>query len=563
MYSDNQKISMRQTFRLFFFDFLGIGTIVLPALLANLCGVYGFASIGLGAVWGCVYLWYLQICSRSIQVDLVSFLAGGGNPCFGKKFVALLLAGTHVLAAGFVGSVLAHMIRLSLIKEESYGLILCLIVLLSAYAIRQGLESRARIYEILFWFVVVPLVILIVCAGADVDLSYLGTAVTWEWSNVLTGSYLVLLTCSTLFAGLYLPGSVQIEEQGVAVKKRQTIWPCERRAFITALLVLAISYFVLIGNFGQRALGQMRYPIITLMSTIRWRGGFIRRLDAIMLAIWFFTLFSLLCMNLYYGKRLLLAMGKRKERSAMAGKHALLVVAVCAYLIGLAIGSLEQIWELFAAYFCYIHMPLYLLLPGILAVMARRKIPHKKTDKKLHGKQMKRFNKSMLSISILLFFSVYLSGCVAVELEDKSFPLLAAVSIQEDDYEIIYEPSVGNKVLDYNHIKVIVFEEDFLKKRRLYEAFLQKIMQEETFPRNSYVCVMESVDELFSQKVSMQEDIGTYIEELLENTKGIDAKKLPTIGKLIDDMFNACKSFDLPYLRVQDEQIIWDGGYPL
>ena len=54
-----------------------------------------------------------------------------------------------------------------------------------------------------------------------------------------------------------------------------------------AVLVLLVMYVILLGNFGDRALGTMQYPAVILMNNIHLRGGFVKRLDAFMIAIWF------------------------------------------------------------------------------------------------------------------------------------------------------------------------------------------------------------------------------------------------------------------------------------
>ena len=60
MFADNQMISGRQCARLLFFDFLGIGTLLLPGYLANLAGEDGVFAIALGAAGSLLYLKMLQ-----------------------------------------------------------------------------------------------------------------------------------------------------------------------------------------------------------------------------------------------------------------------------------------------------------------------------------------------------------------------------------------------------------------------------------------------------------------------------------------------------------------------
>lgn len=546
MYSDNQKISLRQTFRLFFFDFMGISTIVLPSLLAEQCGVYGFWSIALGGGLGILYLFYLSWCSGQIGTDLLSYLSNKEWGAFLKGLIGLVLSLLHILIAGFTGAVLSGMIRQSLIREESYVVILVLTLILSGYAIRGGLESRARVYEVLFWFVIIPLLVMLALSVKGIDFAYFSPQIPFDASKMADGGYLVFLTFGTMFAVLFLPGKVAMQK-GSSGHKRLTA--CVAFSFVGAIAVLAVVYFLLIGNFGQRALGQMRYPVITLMSTIQWKGGFLKRLDAIMMGVWFFTVFALLNLNLYYGANLLECVGKKLKKNFC---H--LAVLILAFFVGVITGYWENAWNLFAGFLWYVQTPLYVILPGVLASMEiAGKNKHK--AKRLLGKSGK--------FIWLLVVSLLTTGCAAVELEDKSFPLLATVQARQDTFEIIYDPAPENKVLDYNHVKVMVFEEEFLENPSLYEGLLEQIKEEQNFPRNAYVCVTEDADKLVAAGNLMAEDPGTYVEELLENDKAINAEDLPTIGKLVDDTKNRMKTWELPYLAVEKERIVWDGMYKL
>jgi hypothetical protein len=188
MFSENERITMRQIFRLFLFDFLGISTLILPSVLAAETSVYGGVSILAAGVMGTGYLAYLIRCRKRLGTDLATFLSdgpadapkergedaaspvanlikstgklAGGISDFIKRTFGILLALLHTAAAGFTAAVTAEMIRKSLIREESYALILLLLLAAASYAIAGDISSRARVYEILFWFVAAPLVIL-------------------------------------------------------------------------------------------------------------------------------------------------------------------------------------------------------------------------------------------------------------------------------------------------------------------------------------------------------------------------------------------------------------------
>ena len=177
MYSNNQKISLRQTYRLFLFDFMGISTLVIPSLLAGWCGVYGLLSIVIGGVAGGIYLLYVGWCSKKIGTDLMQTLSeqtktknGKKGFALGKQAICFLLGVNNIVIAGFSGAVLTGMVRQSLIREESYALIWILTLVVAEYAIWGGLENRARVYEVLFWFVVIPLFIMLLLSQRKLTL---------------------------------------------------------------------------------------------------------------------------------------------------------------------------------------------------------------------------------------------------------------------------------------------------------------------------------------------------------------------------------------------------------
>jgi hypothetical protein len=400
MYSEKKTISMRQTYRLFVFDFLGISTLVLPQFLAGETGVYGGISILEAWALGTLYLCYLVWCRRRMGMDLVTFLSRPAKqlsdqtrriPGPTKRFLGLLLAVLHTAAAGFTGAVIAGMVRQSLIREESYDLVLLLVFLAAAYAIAGDVTDRARVYEVLFWFVTAPLVLMLLVAAKEIDLSYYEPQTSAGAASIARSTYAVFGCFGAMSAVLFLPVESKNAREETPVeerKLRRTVWS----AFTTAMVILLIAYYVMIGTFGEKALSVLPYPVITLMSMIQFKGGFLKRLDAIMLAVWFFTLFALLSLNLYYGSLLLhgaiAPANKKKCRAGLnaeqrdttsekrgtttkstgiTGAH--ITVLAAAFLEGLFIGNQEDARQLLISFFLYIQIPLYLLLPGVFAIM--------------------------------------------------------------------------------------------------------------------------------------------------------------------------------------------------
>lgn len=378
MFASNNKISIRQVYRLFVFDLIGISTLVLPARLAYFSGGDGLFGIVLGGVIASAYLWYLGKIVTGMQTDLASYM----QKCLPVWLEKLILAflGLHaVWVAGFGAYIFSDVMKRGLIPEESYNLILVLIILMAGYAVHGGVESRARIYEVLFWVLAIGLAIMFVIAAVDIQWDYIGPFLQSAPGDTVKGSILVFFCFMPLFAVVFFPAYV---EKGKEKKMVGAVFA----ALWCAVLVLALMYFILLGSFGSGALQTMRYPAVTLMSNIHLRSSFLKRFDAFMLGIWFFTLFALINLFLFYGTDLLMKcfMGKggrmqRKKKDDaesapqqpgrvwfLAGAALLVFLAAELFYYGDCIG-------VFLNYVCYVGMPMLILLPGLVLVVGKAK----------------------------------------------------------------------------------------------------------------------------------------------------------------------------------------------
>lgn len=167
--------------------------------------------------------------------------------------------------------------------------------------------------------------------------------------------------------------------------------------------------------------------------------------------------------------------------------------------------------------------------------------------------------------AILMIVLCLLTGCSTTELEERSFPMLLAVEFE--DGKVTYKDAfpkedemgrLGAKEKDYNHLKVLVLEEDLLENESAYEATIFDLARAERFPRNTYVCVLDDIDDLFHLEKVISQDLGSYVEEYL---KLHEEKKdrLLTLGDLIDEQANQTLIVYLPCLDIEENMLIWKG----
>ena len=216
MFSNNNRISTRQVFRLFVFDFVGESTLILPSQLAAFAGNDGLASIVLGGIMGSLYLWYLAYVLKKMETDLVTYMERI-LPAWMKKIFLVLLLVYFTGMAGYGAYIFSDVIQKGLIAGESFPLILILVLLTAGYAVCGGIESRARVYEILFVVLFVLLAVMLLIAAGDLEMEYLYGFFQADTGSVMKGSLAVFFCLMPLFLLAFFPSYVQKAKWGKLV----------------------------------------------------------------------------------------------------------------------------------------------------------------------------------------------------------------------------------------------------------------------------------------------------------------------------------------------------------
>ncbi|MGN0343220.1 MAG: GerAB/ArcD/ProY family transporter [Roseburia sp.] len=297
MFSDNQKISDRQMQRLLIYDMLGISTLALPGLLARILGRDAIFALALALIPAFLLVWLLEKSGSCVQE-----LAEHG---WLRYPICIFYSLEGILISGYGAYLLGDMMVKNLVKDESFYLVTGLLILLGGYGICQGIEGRARIYEILFWILLIPLFLMLLLAVRDVDTNLWTPVAThdlWTLGKGIAMAFLFYMIVALAF--FMRPYLVHPEHLGI----------CCRRSLIFVAAINGIICLILTGIFGAGALAAMEMPVITLMSMVKLPGGFLERQDVFMVAIWFFAIYALINTGMFYASELTGKMlGKGKQ----------------------------------------------------------------------------------------------------------------------------------------------------------------------------------------------------------------------------------------------------------
>ena len=526
----NESISPRQLYRLYVFNLLGVGTLVLPNNLAKL-GKYGFISIALGVFMAWLFMWIVSdVRERRKTIYDRSF----DKTKYAKILIYDLIIAIYELSqAAFLAWIFVKLIRDSLIPDESFTVVLLVIMAVCAYALSGGVECRARVYEVVFFFVLIPLAAMLLFALSDGRLDYLmikdRVGVDFGIADIFAGSYYVFAASISVFNILFVRERTASQIRGSVSK-----------AILTYAGILFLLYAVLLGSFGKYSLSEIEFPAVVLMSDVQIKGSFFKRADALMLSVWFFTLFSVLNMSLYYAvlrcenfakntAKVILTFNKSRDfsnnkqlscdrqkghdegNSSMRSWCIIFVIAVTVTLAYI----LESGDEIVKKYL------------GFLMCIA-------------------------IPVIVVLTIGLMLTGCSAVELEERCFPTLAAVDIVAVDtiefyynMDKSYEPEYADDIktavdsfeerlsqkADTNHLKVILIGKTLRNDKAAYASFMEYCKTSKKFPRNTYVCIADDINDIF-------DNMGDYYEQKMNKENHEDGEQIITLGTLLDDYTN-------------------------
>ncbi len=367
MFADNWKISLRQISRLMILDLFGLSSLMLPGILAGMTGADGIICLVLGMCGGMVLLGLIQGNLKDMQGNYYGYMKENMGQFPADIFMVFYLT-YFVVLAGYVVYQLNILILNWLLPEGSYRMVEVLILALAVYGTMRGIEGRARIYEILFWFLGIPLIVMLIAGAFAVNTDYWTPLFSSEGRMYMENSITVWTFLLPLVGLLFLKPFCRKPEQ---------IAGCGKKAVLTVTAVNVVIYLIVTGSFGQNTVQFLSRPVITLMSMINLPGGFFTRQDVIMTAVWFCALFALLHTGVFQGTLILRELCHEKKTN-----YSIWVILILVFLI--ADGFMENSFmeNIFDTYQRWIALPgmfgILLLVPLVFRIKNCRKGEKKK-----------------------------------------------------------------------------------------------------------------------------------------------------------------------------------------
>lgn len=354
MNRNNDVILSSQLAAILVMTIIGVGILTLPRTVVEEAGPDGLFLVVAGCLLALIVGWIMFLVVKKFPGEtLVEF----GNTLLGKflgTLVSLGFLGYLIIFSAYEARSFGEITKQYLLFETPLEVLSFSLLIAAVYTARSGIETIARMSEILFPIVSIIAIVILLPLLPELDPTHFYPVFRTPILKLVKGLPVVFL--SFLGIELTLLFSVFIKEP--------------KKIGNTILLTVGlVSFFyisivfVVVARFGLVETTHIIWPTLEIFKTVDLPGAFVENLDAFIMSIWVVAVFMSLVV-FYYGAALVLSrIFKAKEFNFFV-----LPLLPVIYLIAMAPDNLIQLnaWmEIFTnsvGTFYMIALPILLLV---------------------------------------------------------------------------------------------------------------------------------------------------------------------------------------------------------
>ncbi len=332
---DNGRISQRQAFRIGVLENIAVAIVVIPYITVNVAGRLHFCAFLAGLLMSFIYASILFFYTKKMPDGVLE----GINIAFGRfaKVVDVVYVMRYVLRVAIILMFFGTVIKEYMLKDLNIWLLVVPFAFVCGYGALRDIEKRGRLLELLFWWMIVPLILVAVFSITNIRWREIpgqifglqnDTISSGSISEVLFAGYLVALVLSSCELLMF-----------TVTKQKTNSWRNAVKTIVWIFIAVLFAYLFIIGILGGRWVAQSATTALNVMEASAFPGGLIERMDYPVLSFWIIGMFATISGYMFYAKEFAGELFETTKETTIS----LLMLVIVALVIVVAVGI--YIWN--------------------------------------------------------------------------------------------------------------------------------------------------------------------------------------------------------------------------
>ncbi|MDE5872567.1 MAG: spore germination protein, partial [Lachnospiraceae bacterium] len=303
-----------------------------------------------------IIIYFYSVCFPMGFIDTLHTSMGG----FGRVLEGIYSL-RYMIKAAIISVFFALIVQEYMLRSFNLWAILISFVLLSAYGSARDIEKRGRLLEFLFWWMIIPLILVAVLSITNIKWN------SFSWPALNQGDF----TSGGIWEGSYsilIPlSSVELMMMTLHREKKRN-WKNDLGILLWIIITMVLAYIYVVGIIGAGWAGSGQGSALNVMQTASISSNTVRRLDYPVFAFWIIGVFATVSGYIFYAKEFAGSMLRFEEEKSYQKTLAMIALLV---LIFIALFNADWWRNFVVTYIVWADIAISLIVPGILLAVTK------------------------------------------------------------------------------------------------------------------------------------------------------------------------------------------------